>query len=349
MDGNKERIAMVDFWTVSDSDGKPLGHGAKVGNEYFDYLKDNFAITHYVNNCIKPFITNSDKVAFKASISDGYNKLRRVLGNFICIKEAYDKEETIWFYVPDIYLFVFILLLRKGKRKIAVNVYEEYQTNKIKKWIFYIALKKIDLIFVTNVELNRSILRGVYIPDYAYNEDKYGRYRKLKKKNRVICVGTMNEKKLIREAVSVFSQNEYPLYIVGQFTSKETYEYLLSVKTNNVVIENRYVDSEEYYTLLGSSKYCLVPYDSDFYKKRTSGVIQESLFCDSIPVSNKDILDFAGVPGIGYDNIIELEKFDFNTEQDDEIYMMYDEIRKKTYSNSIIKEKVINEFEKILD
>lgn len=348
MDGYKKRIAMVDFWTVSDSNGKPLGHGVKVGNEYFDYLKDNYAITHYVNNCIKPFITNSDKVSFKASIKDGYSKLRRVLGNFRCIKEVYDKEDNIWFYVPDIYLFVILLLFRKGRRKIVVNVYEEYQTNKIKKWIFYKALSKIDLIFVTNEELKRSISRGVYIPDYTYNEDKYGKYRKLTKKERVICIGTMNEKKLIREAVSVFSQNGYPLYIVGQFTSNETYEYLLSVKTDNVVIENRYMDSEEYYTLLGSSKYCLVPYDSDFYKNRTSGVIQESLFCDSIPASNKDILDFAGVPGIGYDDIRELENFDFYTENDDKIYMRYDEIRRKIYLNSIIKEKVINEFKKIL-
>lgn len=59
---------------------------------------------------------------------------------------------------------------------------------------------------------------------------------------------------------------------------------------------------------MAESKYCLVPYDAEFYKNRTSGVIQESLFCRTIPISHKEILEFANVDGIGYEKLDDLKK-----------------------------------------
>ena len=50
--------------------------------------------------------------------------------------------------------------------------------------------------------------------------------------------------------------------------------------------------NEEYYQLIGSSKYVLLPYDEDFYKNRTSGVMIEGVFVNSIPIANASIMDF---------------------------------------------------------
>lgn len=81
--------------------------------------------------------------------------------------------DIIWFYVPDIYLFIFLLFFNKRNKRIAVNVYEEYQTNKLKYRIFKRALRKIDVVFVTNEMLLKDITQGILIPDYTYEENKY--------------------------------------------------------------------------------------------------------------------------------------------------------------------------------
>lgn len=299
---------MVDFWSISDEAGNPIGHGGKVGNEYYEYIKDEYDVVQYVNHCMLWHIDNPCKFAFSNSLRYGIGKVKRIICNFKCLSEVYKKENNavIWFYIPDIYLFLFILLATKGKRRIAVNVYEEYIGSKIKHWIFKRALKKIDTVFVTNKALLQTTPKGILIPDYAYREEIYGQYVSGKKKEQIVCLGTMNEKKQLVEAVEVFTENGYPLYIVGQFSSIVKYEHLCKIKGDNITIENRYVSFDEYYQLLASSKFCLVPYDADFYKNRTSGIIQECLFTDTVPISNKDILTFANVQGIGYKNIEEL-------------------------------------------
>lgn len=343
METSKKKIAMVDFWSVADENGKPLGHGGKVGNEYYKYVEGKFDIVQYVNQTLMPYIINPNKVALRPSVSYREEKIKRVIKHFKALKYVCKNEaDVIWFYVPDIYLFVYLLFHNKRGKKIAVNVYEEYQTNILKNWIFRRAIKKIDVIFVTNELLIRDITQGVLIPDYTYEEDEYGKFRTLNKNERAVCLGTMNEKKKLRESVEAFTKNGYPLYIVGQFADKGVYEELLAIKGDNIEIEDRYVDNEEYYYLLGSSSYCLIPYDAEFYKNRTSGVIQESLFCDTIPISHKDILEFSGVPGIGYEDISGLDSYDFSCGIRDDLLTKYNEIRRKKYLRSVVVDRVIN-------
>ena len=58
-----------------------------------------------------PFIDDAEKVPFDASITYGLGKKDRVIRCFKCLRQVYrdNPEGTIWFYVPDIYLFIFIL------------------------------------------------------------------------------------------------------------------------------------------------------------------------------------------------------------------------------------------------
>lgn len=340
---NKDKIVMVDFWSVADSNGKPIGHGGKVGNEYYEYIKEDYHVIQYVNHSMMPHLENPDKVSFAHSLELGAGKLKRILTNFRCLREVYKKEKqsVIWFYIPDIYLFLFILITPKGKRKLSVNVYEEYINNKIKNWIFRKALKKIDKIFVTNKLLLEDIPEGILVPDYAYKEELYGKYGSSQRKERAVCLGTMNEKKQLIEAVEAFSKNGYPLYIAGQFSSGDKYEQLCRTKSKNVIIENRFVDFDEYYQLLASSKYCLIPYDAEFYKNRTSGIIQECLFCNTIPISHKNILEFANIQGIGYEDISELADIDLKNMSIFEIQKLYNAEREHYYKYDVIKNKIV--------
>lgn len=344
-----KRIVMVDIWSVCDENGKPIGHGGKVGNEYYRYINDRYEVVQYVNESMLPHLISHQKVAFAHSIKNGIRKSERIIGNFRCLREVYKKEKdpVIWFYVPDIYLFLYVWLVPKGKRRILVNVYETYSGSRIKNWIFYQALRKIDTVFVTNGSLLSEVPGGVLISDYAYDEALYGRYHGLPEQERVVCLGTMNEKKQLEEAVDIFSKNGYPLYIVGQFTSRERYEQLCRMKSDNIIIEDRYVDPDEYYRLLAESRYCLLPYDAGFYRNRTSGVIQECLFCDTIPIAHADILRFSHICGVGYKDIQELSKIDLKTVDPSPIRAYYESERDRYYRYDVIKDKVVKAIARI--
>ncbi|MCM1188852.1 MAG: hypothetical protein NC541_06110 [bacterium] len=340
----KKRIAMVDFWSVCDENGKPIGHGEKVGNEYYEYIKSSYDVTQYVNRDMLPYLHNPQKIGFRDSLQYGVGKVKRIISNFRCLREVYGKEKdsVIWFYVPDIYLFLFILLTTKGKRRIAVNIYEEYAGHRIKNGILRYALRKADKIFVTNRVLLSTIPKGVLIPDYAYREEVYGKYAVAEKKEQAVCLGTMNEKKQLIDAVKAFSKNGYPLYIAGQFSSKESYEQLCRIKGKNITIEDRYIDTDEYYQLLASSKYCLIPYDAEFYKNRTSGVIQECLFTNTVPLSEESILKFSHIQGIGYKEIEELETLNLEDVDVCTICQTYKAERECFYRYDNIKNTIID-------
>lgn len=347
MKSSNRRITMVDYWSITDENGKPLGHGLKVGNEYYNYIKDKFDVVQYVNRCVLPYIDNPQKKAFRHSLKYNYNKLVRVISNFRCLREAYDSDSgLLWFYAPELYLFLFLIITKKRGMRIALNVFDDYSANGIKNWIFRKAIEKAEVIFVTNKYLQKYIDRGIYVPDYAYDACIYNKYRCQKKKERAICLGSMNERKKLREAVEVFTQNGYPLHIAGQFTDKHMYEELLRIKGENVLVEDRYVNTDEYYGLLGSSKFCLIPYDSNFYQNRTSGVIQECLFCDAIPVSDQKILDFVGINGVGYGDITDLVKFNFSEIELMEYLDAYEKLRNDEYDVNIVKSKMVGAFEK---
>ncbi len=345
MTNRRKKIIMVDFWSVTDEAGKPLGHGLKVGNEYYSYVREDYEVIQCVNCDMLSYIDNPNKKALVPSISYKEKKISRVIKNLKALAGVYHQEaDAIWFYVPDIYLFLFLLSKKKRNKKIAVNVYEQYQTNWLKHRLFKLALGRIDRIFVTNEKLKKDIPQGILIPDYTYDEEEYGSSYRREKKGRAICLGTMNEKKRLRESVEAFTENGYPLYIVGQFSNKELYAELVSIKGDNIRIEDRYVDTNEYYELLSESKYCLIPYDADFYKNRTSGVIQESLFCNAIPISHKRILEFSGVPGLGYEDITDLGEYDLNTVGDEYYCDMFDKLRREKYNRERVKQTVIEAF-----
>lgn len=343
----EKEIAMVDFWSVCDENNKPIGHGPKVGNEYYSIIKDNFRVRQYANKCILPYLVNKEKKSLKYSLTNNLTKAKRVFRNFLSLYNVYKREKTVWFYVPDIYLFLFLIIMPKRNHKYIVNIYEEYLTNKIKHMIFMASLKKIDVKFVTNKNLCRGVTGAVFVPDYPYIDSIYGKYMDCEKKDQIVCLGTMNSKKKLYDAVQVFRENQYPLIIIGKFTDIGLYESLCKLKTENIVIENRYVETDEYYDLIASSKYCLLPYDQVFYKNRTSGVIQECIFLDTIPVAPKSMLAFSGITGVGYSDFHEIEDYDFYNNTTKDKVDEYKDLINSEYKFDIIKNKIISSLDKL--
>lgn len=304
-----DRLVMVDCRTTTDDRGNPIGHGIKVANEYGDLLIDDFQLRYYLNAEVESFCRSNDVCVIGKSPEKVSDKFKKLVAYYKAIKYVYREERNsnVWFYVPDFYIYLFLLLIPKGKRHISVTVYEDFCNSRIKHFVFDRLMKKIDLAIVTNQYYNNCASNTVEITDFIYSDDRYRAYNKDHKKDLVVCLGTMNVKKKLHEAVKVFAQNGYSLLIAGQFTDKKMYDQLMAEKTDNIIIEDRYIDENEYYAILGEAKYSLIPYDAEFYKNRTSGVIQESAFVGAIPITCQSILDFSGLRGVGYESINDLQ------------------------------------------
>ena len=149
------------------------------------------------------------------------------------------------------------------------------------------------------------------MPDYYYSEEKYAKYLGVKKQHKVVCLGAMNPYKKLEELVEVFNKNGMSMEIKGYFYDEKRYERLTKIKKDNITIENRILNEEEYYSILAEAQYSILPYDMQQYGGRTSGVLQESIFMECIPIAPYQLLKENGSVGIGYGELSDLSEEEF--------------------------------------
>lgn len=317
-----KKVLLVDYYGTCDKEGKPIGHSQKVLQEYSNLIKEQFV----VGAAISPCLTNGLAGEFEEIISLKYDICAeqvtslwvRVTDKFKLIsniryvlkKNDYD---IVWFYRTDFFLFFYFFLRRKTKRfKVIGQVYqEEFATGKLSKILNYFYRKgslKFDGLIYTQKGMAGFHGNTLYIPDYYYDEEKYGKYKNISKQEKAVCLGTMNPYKKLEELVEAFNANGMPLEIKGYFYEKERFRRLLQMKKENITIEDVVLSEDEYYCLLAEAKYSILPYDMEQYGCRTSGVLQESLFLNTIPVAPTELLKENGIDGIGYESIAELSK-----------------------------------------
>ncbi len=157
------------------------------------------------------------------------------------------------------------------------------------------------------------------MPDYLYGEEQYLCYQRLEKQEKAVCLGTMNRYKCLEELTDIFSESGYPLLIIGRFDDTRRFEQLKQRGGENIQIENRLLGQKEYYEILGSAKFSILPYDMKQYQNRTSGVLLESLYVGSIPVAPAGLLGQNKLPGIGYGDLKELASIDLKNVPADKI------------------------------
>ena len=345
------KVLLVDYYGICDKEGKPIGHSQKTLQEYSSLIKKNFAVSAAVSPCLINGLEEEyeELITLKYNICADGNKtlLGRIIDKFKLfynIKQAlkYPGYDMIWFYRTDFFLFFYFLLRKKRKQpKIIGQVYqEEFIAGKLSKVLTYLYRKgsmKFDGLIYTQKGMAGFHENTLYIPDYYYDERKYGKYKAITKKEMAVCLGTMTPYKKLEELVDAFNENGMHLEIKGYFYEKERFQKLLQRKKDNIVIEDVVLSEEEYYCTLAEAKYSILPYDMNQYGCRTSGVLQESLFLDTIPVAPRSLLEENGIEGIGYEQIIEMEKQDFF---DENVVTEHSELLSE-YDRKQIQEKVI--------
>lgn len=352
------KILFVDYQGNCKQDGEPIGHSLKVLQEYIDLLSDSFILDlaapmnilknsdlSRINKSIElPFYFFIDSVKFNK-----YKKKFSLLINILIVilQRSYD---YIWFYnVNDFVFRVIHFLPPKAKRKFICTIYcEDFPTRK-RISNFSKEKDKLGLIVCSLKSGQFNIERKIYIPDYFYDPSFYGRFRNNGKEEKAVCLGTMSVEKNLEELVKVFNKINYPLEISGYFRDRERADKLREIANSNIKIEDRYLTTEEYFCKLAEAKYAVLPYDTERYNMRTSGVLQECIFVDTIPITYVSILEQNDTEGIGVAVLSELVNIDLKKINIERIKNNFRIRRENEFSKEVIRKKLIESINNIED
>ena len=231
----------------------------------------------------------------------------------VCGQKGYD---AIWFYRTDFFFWLYMAVIGyHGKSKLVGLIYHRFSEKSILGRIESSGLKKMDLVIYTQENMVINHPRAFYMPDYLYRDEYYRKYREMPKERKVVCLGTISQYKDIEGLVRVFRNADIQLEIYGFFYDKEQYRRVKELATDNMIIEDCYLSKDGYYTKLGSARYCVLPYDMKQYGGRTSGVLQECIFLDVIPIAPGELLEANHIAGFN----LNISKKSFQYETDEEM------------------------------
>ncbi len=354
-------ITMCDYYGMCDAEGRCVGHPVKVTKEYGQMLTDLGEKLRLVcSPCIadgacapagdqpssggvsadgsgdpgnygSSLFTEIIRLPYNISIV-GNGIFKRIVDKFKLFKNirlSLKNKGTIFFYQVDFFFFLYLKLFYKvsDERKIVILIYhQEFTGGRVEpvlKRIYESALSKIDGVIYTQKNAKVPHDNALWMPDFVYQPDIYDEYRNRDKKDRIVCLGTMNRYKQIEALMELWAEQDIrkseegedrkdekrslpELIIAGRFDDESRYEMLKRMVPSGVLLRDEVLSYDEYMTLLSGSKYSIMPYDMDQYKSRTSGVLLESIYCGVIPIAPGELLRQNGLPGIGYDKMSDI-------------------------------------------
>lgn len=311
----KTRITLIEYLNYTSAERATIGHGKKVLQQMAELLSEEYTVECMCSALYLPDgftqarqtldVISQEGKTIKEINSAVFRNLRACGGHL-------PESEIIWFTNSDWHLMAFLPFLRT-RAKIVVTAYRDIRkdvaTSKsklafLKKALVEKGIKKTDLFAVSNRNLQLSN-NQVFIPDYFFDET-YESYLSETKIDRVLCVGAMRKSKDLDGLIARFRESDVPVYIVGGFQDKDWLKQLKKQSTSNIRIEDRIVPYDEYYHLIGESRFTIMPYNMDIYETATSGILQEAIFLGSVPIAPEKLLQYNCVRGIGYHAVSEL-------------------------------------------
>lgn len=320
-----KKITLIDYYGNCDAEGRAIGHSPKVLKEYCSLVKDEYQVEAVLPKCIasetdRKLFYDVKELPYQIVEEGNRSIFKRVVDKmklFMNISQALKKAEgdLIWFYRTDFFLFLYFCLHRKiHQQKTICLIYQqkfaEGCLGKLLDKLYQKGLNKFDGVIYSQEKMAPNHSQIFYMPDYYYDQDKYSKYQSIEKKNKAVCLGTMNPYKKLEELVDVFNKNEIPLEIIGKFFTKERLSNLMQIAGENIYIEDAIITEDAYYQKMAEAQFIVLPYDMKQYAGRTSGVLVEALFMQAVPVAPQLLLEENGVAGIGYDDIGELSRAD---------------------------------------
>lgn len=352
------KIGMIGYQGRCDEKGVAVGHSPKVLGEYYKIAKNVADVSIYAPKTILRStsceISKGAKVLpFSIGMTGKKSLFVKILNKIhmfdnlsLAIKNSDD--DILWFYNVEYYFWLYIFLHKRINKKIVctlfINGYEGGIVAKVKQWVFEKAQRKIDYIVGTGASFSYKNVEHTFIPDYVYEADKLEKYLNVSKQDYAVCLGTMDRGKQLECLIDAFNHSGYRLVIAGRFYDKEWYKELCESSHDNIEIIDDYLDGERYMKLLSEARYCVLPYSPDKYGIQTSGVLQEAMFVDTIPVSFNRVLEGSGLPGVGIESWEDL--YDANLlVEDKDIRDSLKRLRENVYDYNV----VLDSYKKIFD
>ncbi len=367
------KVCMVEYQGRCDREGKAVGHAPKVLQEYLQLIRNDCEVSVFAPKVILKELQkeNTESVQTKKLqakvlpcriVMKGRTPFGEKVANkfrmFKNIRSAikYADADILWFFNVEYYLMLYLFLHKKPKQKLVCTLFlDGYHAPSqggckarlvagIKQWIFEQAQKKISLIISTGQQFTFRNCRWEYIPDYYDKKGLYEPYRSRMsagggKEERAVCLGTMGNGKQLEEMVKAFVRIGYPLTVAGRFYDRERVDALQMIAgqgKGKIEILDRYLSQEEYLAMLAGAKYTVLPYPPLNYASQTSGVMQEAVFLDTVPVTYRAILEGNGISGVGFESWEELSLEQLL--QDRTGYLTeYQRLRKTQYSEESVK------------
>ena len=302
-------ISLVNVMNDLDTRGKPIGHGLKFLRDFTRLIEQPVEILagkEYMS-AIK---TKGQILPYSLYSGVKEKKNLKILRNyFISLKKA--KGDMLIYAITNETL-LWGIALYSGKRKIVLVTYDnwdKYQDNilrfkKIRSWMITKGLSKIAGCISTNKSYTPKV-PYINIPDYYINADIMIA-EEMQKKRGCICLGEMRCEKDIEGLVKCMNTTDIPLKIAGMFTYKKVFRKVRHLAKSNIKVINQNLPYDEYIKELSTYQYLVLPYNMDFYDKRTSGVLLEGIFAGAIPIAPYSFLKQNGIHGLGYEEIEEI-------------------------------------------
>lgn len=345
----KKTVSMIDYIGCYSKNSGPVGHSLKVIHDYIQDFSDDLdmeimAPEGYVaeieaeHTCVLPY--------YMDAILSGKNvwqNILEMLRSFCNIRYAlkHSISDIVWFYNVNQFLFMYLFLFGLHGKKVIITLFAREYSKSYHNFCLKKVLSKVSLIVSSNPEFDQDKYHCIYAPDYMYDPAIYESYCKEPKESKVVCVGTMNASKRIVELIEAFAGSDMQLEIYGLFYDKEYYQKAVGKCTENIRIEDRYLEYEEYLRILGSAQYCVLPYSMDAYSNFTSGVLLECMYVQTVPVTDMRLLSKMGINGAGYRKIEELSQMKFGESEYYRLVKANNDLVEKDYSLDRFRTKIV--------
>lgn len=353
------KIALIDYMGDSMENGRLVGHPVNAGNLYIDMLQEKHQLYSVAPANEVDSLHTFDSIALQYNAIRGKKGQAQIVKNYFNeirnlhdIWESCDSQDILFFFNVDYVLYLFLMFHRK--RKVICHKYtcivesEPIVSKLLKKFLLYFSRNKISLQLFSNYNFKTYASSNLFVPDFLYCKEMFDKYRNNVKLEKTVCVGTMSDSvKELKKLVEVFCKIDYPLEVVGQFFDTNLYEELLRIKSTNITIRNQFISNDEYFSIIASAKYSILPYRVSCYQHKTSGVLLESFFLKSIPIAPNAILQNCKIDGIGYENINELSAMDLYHFDTSSILNTWDSVVSDTYDLSKNAQRILKEIDKI--
>lgn len=357
-----KKVVLVEYIGSSNNKGQPIGHEIKVLKEYYELLQSKFETkvvvpenvcdlfnAQQIEKTLDNYIIVSDKKSLYQKINDTWKKYRNIS------KVLYKGDADIyWFYCTDFIIFLYLSIFRRYNRNVVCSLFRQYMgkdsfVGRIKNWIQREALQSIAGVIITNPNFQYPKVAPIYIPDYIYDVQKYDKYLHIEKEKKVVCLGTMNKFKLLEETIAVFNEMNYPLEIAGKFYDEEWQKSLQIMCRDNITVQDIYLSDEEYLQKIAGAQYCIIPYDTNLYKNRTSGVLLECIFLRTIPITFNSILEENSIQGLGIDKLKELTDKRLESYNLENFQVWCDDRIKNQFGRNEVQRTLVNGLENIIN